>query len=51
MLWKKKRHDYGAFKWHADLPDWDDRAGKGGRLIVIGDVHGMHVSLKSVIFL
>lgn len=39
--------DYAKFLWHEDLEDttWDGR-GKGGRLIVIGDLHGMFESFK-----
>ena len=45
---KGKKPDYGRFIWHSDLHEWDDRKGLGGRLIVIGDVHGMHKAVESV---
>jgi len=48
---KKSKADYGAFKWHADLSAWDDRKGLGGKLIIVGDVHGMHEALKLVFLL
>ena len=43
---QKSKVDLGKYVWHSDLESWDDTSEKGGRLIVIGDVHGMLESLK-----
>ncbi|BGP27875.1 ser/thr protein phosphatase family [Rhodotorula toruloides] len=40
-----KNGSLGAYKWHAVLPPVED----GGRVIVVGDVHGTHRSLVSLL--
>lgn len=41
-----KQHDFGRYLWHADLA-YDPAS--SGRLIVVGDVHGMVDSLRTLL--
>ena len=36
------------YRWHAQLSTRNTSVGDAGRMIVVGDVHGMHASLTSV---